>query len=292
MKTKISLKQLQALEAVARLGSFTLAAKELEVSQPTVSNLIYALEQQYQCRLLDRSGGAISPTPVLNKIRGDVKALIALKDSIDSQLSADRDLRAGRFQIGYSTYQVAMPLISEFVREFPGVETTARAMASHDLLPLLYAGEFDVGFFTAKELPPDLTGVKVAETRIGLVVPDAHPLAEAGVATWRDVAPLKLIQREPTSSTRQIFEAAAQLSRTTLTTILGLGSWGSIRTLIRSGAGVGTAFKQECEGEPGVVFVPIEDKNLIANQFLGCLPAMRQTSAVEQIFRIVSRLEA
>ncbi|KIC21105.1 hypothetical protein GC1_06605 [Leisingera sp. ANG1] len=41
MKAKISFKQLQALEAVARHGSFTLAARELGMSQPTVSNLVY-----------------------------------------------------------------------------------------------------------------------------------------------------------------------------------------------------------------------------------------------------------
>ncbi|WP_083445412.1 LysR family transcriptional regulator [Ruegeria sp. 6PALISEP08] len=69
MKSKISLKQLQALKAVTRLGSFTLAAKDLSVSQPTVSNLVVSLEQQYQCRLLDRSGTTVTPTPLLNTIR-------------------------------------------------------------------------------------------------------------------------------------------------------------------------------------------------------------------------------
>lgn len=290
MSAKISFKQLQALEAVARLGSFTLAAKELGVSQPTVSNLVYSLEQQYQCRLLDRTGTTISPTAALDEVRADIRALIALGNSIASQLSSGQDLLTGKFQIGYSTYQIAMPPIAEFVRAHPGVDVTARALASHDLLPLLYAGDFDVGFVTAKELPPDLEGIKIAETRIGLVVPDAHPLAKAGTAAWEDAANLKLIQREPSSSTRQIFEAAARLAQTSLTTILGLGSWGSIRTLVKSGAGIGVAFAQECQDEPGVSFVPIKDNNLTAHHFLACLPAMRGTAAVDRFFRIADGL--
>ena len=290
MKGKISLKQLQAIEAVARLGSFTLAASELGVSQPTVSNLVYSLEQQYRCRLLDRSGSTITPTSALDKVRGDIKALIALRDSIDIQLLSGRDLHSGKFQIGYTTYQIAMPPIAEFVRAYPGVAVTARALASHDLLPLLYAGEFDVGFVTAKELPSDLDGVKIAETQIGLVVPDAHPLALTGTATWDEAAELKLIQREPSSSTRQIFDAAARLAQVNLSTVLGLGSWGSIRTLVKSGAGVGVAFAQECQGEAGVKFVPIQDNNLTAYHFLACLPAMRNTSAVDRFFRIAIEL--
>jgi DNA-binding transcriptional LysR family regulator len=290
MKSKMSLKQLQALEAVVRQGSFTLAAKELGVSQPTVSNLVYSLEQQYQCRLLDRSGSAITSTPLLNKIRGDIKALIALRDSIDTVLTSERDLHSGSFHIGYSTFQIAIPLISEFVREYPAVDVTARALATHDLLPLLYSGEFDVGLFTAKELPPDLAGVKISETRIGLIVPEDHPLAAAEAVSWQDVEPLKLIQREPTSSTRRIFDSAARLRGAKLTTILGLGSWGSIRTLVDSGVGVGVAAAQECDGEPGIRFVPIEDKNLIVGHFLACLPAMRQTAAVSSFFKITEEM--
>jgi DNA-binding transcriptional LysR family regulator len=291
MKSKISLKQLQALEAVARLGSFTQAAKELGVSQPTVSNLIYAMAQHSQCRLLERAGNAVSPAPALDRIRGDVKALLALRDSIDHQLSEARALRTGRFQIGYSTYQIAMPLISQLVRNFPGIDVTARALASHDLLPLLHAGEFDVGLITAKELPGDLAGLEIAETRIGLVVPHGHPLAAQGSAAWADVAGLKLIQREPSSSTRRIFESAAQLARCPLTTVLGLGSWGSIRTLVTSGVGLGVAFEQECRDESGVTFVPIEDSNLMASHYMACLPAMRQTAVVERFFQIAAELD-
>ncbi|WP_170755098.1 LysR substrate-binding domain-containing protein [Ruegeria lacuscaerulensis] len=286
MKSKISLKQLQALESVVRLGSFTLAAKELGVSQPTVSNLVNSLEQHYQCRLLDRSGSVISSTPLLNSIRGDIKALIALRNDIDDRLTEARNLHSGTFQIGYSTYQIAMPFISEFVRAFPAVDVTARALASHDLLPLLYTGEFDVGLITAKELPPDLSGKEISETRIGLVVPKDHALADNGPVSWAEVAPLKLIQREPSSSTRQIFDAAAQVARVKLTTILGLGSWGSIRTLVTTGVGVGVAFGQECQNETGLAFVPVADKNLTARHFLACLPAMRHTSAVSNFFRI------
>ncbi|SLN66204.1 hypothetical protein [Ruegeria meonggei] len=62
--------------------------------------------------------------------------------------------------------------------------------------------------------------------------------------------------------------------------ILGLGSWGPICTLVNSDVGIGVAFEQECAREPGIRFVPVKDKNLVAGHFLTCLAAMRQTAAV------------
>lgn len=284
MKAKISMKQLQALEAVARLGSFTQAAKELGVSQPTVSNLIYSLEKHYKCRLLDRSGADIRPTRILSDIRGQVKAILALNDALDSHLSSGRDLQTGSFTIGYTTYQLAMPIVSAFVHAYPGINVTARAMASFDLLPLLHAGEFDTGFITSLEIPAGLDGIEIAPARIGIVVPSDHALADQAEIGWKEVSGLDLIQREPSSGTRQVFESAAKIANVSLNTKLGLGSWGSIVALVRSGVGVGVAFEAEFAAEADLKFLPVKDKNLQARHYLVCLSAMRQTSIVKAFF--------
>lgn len=283
---KISLKQLQALEAVARLGSFTLAAKELRISQPSVSSLIHALERQFKCRMFDRSGNEIQPTATLEEVRGKVNAIVRLRDELEHQLTQNKDLEHGTLSVGYTTYQLAMPIISHFARAYPGIEVTARAMATNDLLPLLARGEFDVAFVTGNEAPADLHTVPIAPTRIGIIVPLDHPLAEQEAVQWRDIDRLALIQREPTSETRRSFEAAAKIARVRLNTLLGLGSWGSILVLVRSGLGVGVGFEREFSGEDGLAFLPIEDKNLQITHYLSCLPAMQQTAAVGAFLRI------
>ena len=285
-KAPISLKQLQALEAVARCGSFTRAAKALGVSQPTVSNLIYSIERRYRCRLFERHGQSVTPTETLEAVRGSIKAMLSLSDSIDRQLSEGRELQSGRLQIGYTTYQLAIPIVSDFVRRHPRIEINARSLATHDLLPLLFAGALDVGFITAGEMPAGLEGIEIAPARIGLVLPAGHPLAQRPAIVWGDLAGLKLIQRESSSGTRRIFEAAARLKNARLETVLGLGSWGSIVSLIRSGVGVGVGFEREAAGELDLVFAPIDDPNLQAHHFLACLPEMRRTAAVERFFAI------
>jgi len=289
MKSAISLKQLQALEQVVTLGSFTDAAKALGVSQPTVSNLVNALERHYRCKLLDRSGPEIRPTRLLEDVFSQVKAISALSDELDAILSAARDLDSGALNIGYSTYQLAIPFLASFVTGYPKVRVNARAMATHDLLPLMRSGALELGFITTKELPDGFEGIVVAPARVGLVMPADHPLAAKPALRWPDLKGVALLQREPTSGTRRVFEASAKVANVQLNTVLGLGSWGSILLLVRSGVGIGVGFETEFTDEPGLVFRPIDDRNLHAFHFLACPRAIRQTSVVDRFFEVVAR---
>src|SRR5256885_15362180 len=56
MNQPLDSRQLRAFATLARTGSFTLAAKELYLSQSAVSHSMKALEQNVGCRLLDRLG--------------------------------------------------------------------------------------------------------------------------------------------------------------------------------------------------------------------------------------------
>src|SRR6266700_934211 len=62
MSLLLDSRQLRAFAALARTGSFTLAAKELFLSQSAVSHSMKALEQDVGCRLFDRVGKKISLT--------------------------------------------------------------------------------------------------------------------------------------------------------------------------------------------------------------------------------------
>src|SRR5262245_12737152 len=62
MNQAIDSRQLRAFAALVRTGSFTLAAKELFLSQSAISHSIKALESELGCRLLDRMGKRVALT--------------------------------------------------------------------------------------------------------------------------------------------------------------------------------------------------------------------------------------
>ncbi|MEZ5825991.1 MAG: substrate-binding domain-containing protein [Geminicoccaceae bacterium] len=219
--------------------------------------------------------------------------MLALKTEVDSQISDHESLRAGSFWVGYSTYQIAMPPIARFIRTYPEITLTARAMASLDLVPMLRAGELDVAFVTARTAFEDLFNLEVASFRIGIIARADGALAKVDRLAWSDIAGLPLIQREPNAGTRRIFEAAAREAGIEVRTILGLGSWGSITSLVREGIGVGVGSEAEMTtADHDLKFIPMKDKSLDAHQFLVAVPAMAESVIVRQFIEIATKTRA
>ncbi len=284
----LTLAQLRALEAVARLGSFSSAAKALGLSQPSVSNHVIAAEAQAGAKLLTREGHSARPAPILAEMLPQIRAVLALCADIEHRLGASRTLLQGSLRIGYSTFQIAMPAISRFMARHPGISIEARAMASLDVLAGLEDGRLEVGFITDRALPADCAGRHLVTSPIVLIAPPDHPLARRGRIGWGEVANLPLIQREGSSGTRKLFEGCAKLAQVDLNTVLALGSWGSIVAMVREGVGLGVAMRAELGPTDGLTAIEIDDPALIAQHFVVCQPAMARVAAVEAFLHTAS----
>lgn len=284
LRPKLSLGQLQALEAVIRTGSFSTAARELNISQPSVSNLVLALEKRFKTRLVARSGHTASATPALEELLPRIRAMLALGRELEKELADQANARQGELRIGYSTHQLAMGHISRFMTRYPQLKLEARAAASHDLMSLLESGQIDIAFISARELPRHLSGRELVKTRIVLAAPKDHPLRTKTPLSWKDLAGLPLIQRESSSGSRRQFEAAATLAGVRLKTVLALGSWGSIASMIRDGIGLGVAMEAEISERDGFSALTIDDPNLVIGHYAVCLQEMARIAAVEAFF--------
>lgn len=83
-----SFKSLTAFEAVVRLGSMTSAAKELDTTQPVISQRIRALEDAIGLVLFDRLGGRLTPTPQGHELYDEVSSSLSRIDSTVRRLQA------------------------------------------------------------------------------------------------------------------------------------------------------------------------------------------------------------
>ncbi|SNS25631.1 LysR substrate-binding domain-containing protein [Tropicimonas sediminicola] len=284
MPKRLSLSQLRAVD---RLGNFSLAARDIGVSQPSVSTRVQALESQYGVRLFHRNGHEVEATPLLKEILPSIRSVLAVTEDIETLLDDQHALNVGQLAIGYSTYQIAVPYISRYMKTYPDIRVEARAMASHDLLPELESGQLDVCFITAREIPSHLVGHEICEARIVLAVPRDHPYSGRASITWDEAVAYPLVQREKSSGTRRIFEASARLARVEPNTILGVGSWGSIVTMVKLGLGLGVAMDVEILPSDELVGVEIAGSGLRARQYAVCLPQMQSVRAVSRFLDLI-----
>ena len=87
----MTLKQLEAFVRIANNKSFTLAAKELFITQPTVSAYINNLEEELGVRLFDRTTKEVRLSEEGDSIYLYAKEMLELADKIQSSFSVEED---------------------------------------------------------------------------------------------------------------------------------------------------------------------------------------------------------
>src|SRR5882762_2824663 len=103
MNHPLDSRQLRAFATLARTGSFTLAAKELYLSQSAVSHSMKALEQDVGCRLLDRMGKKVMLTQAGEHLLQHAEKILQEMSSARASLEQLGKWGHGRLRIGAST---------------------------------------------------------------------------------------------------------------------------------------------------------------------------------------------
>src|ERR687897_2871933 len=100
----LDVNRLRVIDAVARRGSVTAAAKELNYSQPSVSHHLGRLEAETGAQLLQRAGRGIRLTPAGQLLADRAAEIMGRIDAADAELSAYVGLTAGRVRMaGFSS---------------------------------------------------------------------------------------------------------------------------------------------------------------------------------------------
>src|ERR671926_700003 len=95
----LDVSRLRVLDAVARHGSVTAAAKELNYSQPSVSHHLARLEAETRAQLLQRVGRGIRLTPAGQLLAGRAAEILGRVEAAAAELSAHVGLSTGRVRL-------------------------------------------------------------------------------------------------------------------------------------------------------------------------------------------------
>jgi LysR family transcriptional regulator, carnitine catabolism transcriptional activator len=205
------LRHIRAFLTLARAGSFTRAAAELHMSQPTLTVQIQQLETAVRVKLFDRSKRHVALTQAgrdllvpLERILLDVEAIAA---STDELLAHRRGLVtvAALPSVAASLLPRAIRKLSESypgitVRVFDGVASAVAAMVK--------AGQVDFGISSQTYGDRELTSQVLIIDRLCAVVATDHALAKKRSMTLHELARHPLILMLKDSSSRQVVDLA------------------------------------------------------------------------------------
>ena len=259
----MDIRQLEAVAAVARLGSFTRAAEELFVAQPALSATVRRLEDELGLRLFDRTTRRVALTPAgeafvrrAERVLGDLREMRA-------EMADHAGAARGRLRVGaWYTVDPWLPeMLSPFHAAHPAVEVTVREVNSDRMLDLLRAGDLDVAL---PVLRPglDLDEIELLpyiEEPFVLAAPPRSPLAAMRSVTLADIAGEPLITFNPGSSLRRLVEQAFAASGVEPRVALETIETSAARAMVSSGLGV-AILPASVAARPGppVVVVPLD----------------------------------
>ncbi|GAB4549661.1 MAG: hydrogen peroxide-inducible genes activator [Ruegeria sp.] len=178
-----TLRQLEYITAVARLGRFNLAAEALNVSQPSLSAQIAEVERDLGVRLFERNRSGVHPTgkgsEVVRRAHGILRAVEDLRASVAGEVPFGGRLRLGVLP---SVGPWLLPgVVAHIHQSFPNLRVIVREEPTQDLEQGLRSGRFDRIISTPEDHPGTLQQSLFCEHLYVLLARD-DPLARGSGA--------------------------------------------------------------------------------------------------------------
>lgn len=177
----MNLRQFKYVKALAEKGSFSKAAEELHVSQPSLSQYIKRVESELGIVLFDRTGGNVRLTDAGRIYLDAGREILDTEYDMQQKFSDLRRNEFGTLTVGVAPTrcQYLMPEIAKrFRKEFPGMHLIVKERFLGQLMEDAERGEFDLCIATLP-VDDDKFGYEVMmREEVVLCVPNAMPICE------------------------------------------------------------------------------------------------------------------
>jgi DNA-binding transcriptional LysR family regulator len=163
----LSLDQMHALVEVAQQGSFSAAARKLNLTQPAVSLQIRELEARLGVRLIDRIGKRAIATAAGRDLIGHAQRLMAEAEHTLATARRHREGWLGRVSVGAgytSLVRLLPPVIRGLREQHPGLELVVTTGTTARVVELMQENRIELGIVT---LPVDPRAFRITPLRDG-----------------------------------------------------------------------------------------------------------------------------
>jgi DNA-binding transcriptional LysR family regulator len=203
-----SLRQLKTFHTVARLGSVTLTADELHISQSAVSIQIAELERHFNTQLVLRTGRGVRLTDAGDMLDRYAERMLTLWAEANDDMAIFLGEYSGTLKVGaVTTAEFWLPrLLVTFANENPKAKVVLRVEKRDEIVRMLATEEIDVAVMGQPPSELNVTATPFAKNPVGFVAAPKHPLMSHPKLTMAVLAESRLLVREPGSGTRATVE--------------------------------------------------------------------------------------
>ena len=278
-------RQLWVFDAIARLGSFTRAAEEMHLTQPTLSMQVRKIAGSVGFPLFEQVGKKIYLTDAGRAVQELCREVFESVARFEMTIAALKGLKRGRLRLAVvSTAEYFLPrLLGPFSNDYPGVEFALEVLNRERIIERLKANADDLYVFG---FPPDdieVDAIKFMENPLVVVAPQGHRLERVRAIPLARLMDEPFLMREPGSGTRSAAERFFTEKGVTPRVRMELGSNETIKQAVLGGLGVSVLSRHTVEHASGLAVLDVEGFPLVRHWYL-VRPKGKRSSVVVSAF--------
>jgi len=265
---------------VARQGSITTAARQLGISQPTVTGRIRQLEETYGVELFYRRASRVDLSDVGVALMPVVEQLMQQEGNADYLLRNAGNLRFGNLRIGATGPYYILRSVAAFRQRYPAIEVSIDIGNSQQMIEALLEYRIDAAVSSHAVDDSRLARIQLASDPMVLVVHPDHAFSRLPHVDIAQLCGCHLLVREHGSMTRKATETALAECGRVLPPHTVIGSREAIYEAIRQNLGASVVPLGEVPQDPALRVVRFAQGAPVLHEYLYYLDGRRNTRLV------------
>ncbi len=253
---RVTWNQLRLFEAVARNSSFTRAAEELHVVQPTVSAQIKQLTDTVGVPVFEQVGKKIYLTDAGKELHKTIRELFDSWDRFEMTIADLKGAKAGKLRVAIvTTAKYFVPrLLGPFCQHYPGIDVSLEIVNRDRILDRLVDNQDDLYIMG---IPPEHIAIEkhpFLQNPLVVIAPKGHELASRKRVPLTRLTKERFILREQGSGTRIAAEEFFAKRKVNLTVKMELSNNEAIKWAVAGGMGLSVV------SQHALMLEPMQDK--------------------------------
>ncbi|MGI0486338.1 LysR substrate-binding domain-containing protein [Pantanalinema rosaneae CENA516] len=283
-----TLHQLKVFEAVARHNSFTRAAEELFLTQPTVSMQVKQLSKVVGLPLFEQVGKRLYLTEAGKELYTTCREIFDRLSQFEIAIADLKGLKQGSLRLAVvTTAKYVIPrLLGPFCQRYPGIDVSLTVNNHERVIENLVDNRDDLYILSQPPEDLDVSIHPFLENPLVVLAWRNHPLANEKNIPLKQLAEEPFIMREPGSGTRKAVQRLFDDQGLELKVKLDLGSNEAIKQAIAGGLGISvlSLHTMALEGQSSPLTILDAESFPIQRYWYIVYPAGKQLSIIAQTF--------
>ncbi len=257
----MDIRQLRFFVEIVKQGSFTKAAEQLHVAQPSISVAIKTLEDELGLALFNRRDRKATLTDEGEVFLGHAQGVLASLEAARQEMADLRGLVAGEVRVGVPPMISAyfLPdIICAFIQRYPHLRLSIFGEGAWRIQKMISIGEIDMGVIASRTIPDDLEARHFLREEVVVCVPPGHRFAGRQSVSFKEFMAEPLVFYKEGYYLRELIEELFKENGGTPRIVFETNLFSLVKSLVRRGLGISAFLRMVVVEDDEVAAIPFD----------------------------------